>query len=206
MWRGEPTKFCSASLASANELGSTKALLRERIEDESKFLVGDLSALTSQNLPKIISSNILLSMKRFLKVLIIIVICFSLFPSAIQARARRQPRRAAGGSTGSSVQTRVFLVRRGGGRALLLRFSNLNSTSSVSYSLTYSANGILQGVGSFLTLTGTNADSRELLFGTCSGSVCVYHKNITDIKLTITSTPKTGTIKQVTRSYRKKRI
>jgi hypothetical protein len=144
-------------------------------------------------------------MKRLLILLAIFILLSAVLPSSIDARVRRS-RRASSTGTNVGVQTRVSLVRRGNGRAILIRFSGLNRVSSVNYTLSYTASGISQGVSGSLNLTGADTDSRELLLGTCSASVCVYHRNITDLKLTIVSTPKSGALKQITRSYRKKRI
>ncbi len=158
-----------------------------------------------ENLPKIPQSNILFNMKRFLVLFLLFCFLTSLFAPATYARRRRR-RRVPGRSSSIGASTRVFLVRRRGGRALLLRFYGLSRVSSVNYILSYTSNSIPQGVGGSLNLTGANSDSRELLFGTCSGGICVHHTNITNMKLTVVSSPKTGRIKKITRSYRKAKL
>ena len=59
------------------------------------------------------------------------------------------------------------------------------------YTLSYTANGIPQGVvGSFVS-SGAN-DTRDLYFGTCSRGVCTPHYGITGATLTITTTMTNG--------------
>ena len=81
---------------------------------------------------------------------------------------------------------------RGDRLALIVNFNNLGQASSLSYELTYEANGIPQGVRGQITPSGENSTQRELLFGTCSGNVCTYHQNIKNMKFTVTSTLKSG--------------
>lgn len=66
-------------------------------------------------------------------------------------------------------------------------FYALAGVAKFDYVLSYSANGIPQGVvGSFIP-TGGN-ESRDLYFGTCSHGVCTPHYGITNASLTITTT------------------
>jgi len=80
-------------------------------------------------------------------------------------------------------------------------FANLSIANSVSYLLTYNANGIPQGVGGTISTEG-DATSRTLYFGTCSKGVCTAHRNITGMKLQITSNLKSG--KKVIKTFRVK--
>lgn len=73
-----------------------------------------------------------------------------------------------------------------------MSLSGLNNASSVSYSLSYNANGIPQGVMGTIKPKSSKTETRELLFGTCSKNVCRYHTNISNAKLTITSKLKSG--------------
>lgn len=70
-------------------------------------------------------------------------------------------------------------------------FYSLPGVVRFDYVLSYSANGIPQGVvGSFVP-AGQN-ESRDLYFGTCSKGVCTPHYGITGASLTITATIRGG--------------
>lgn len=70
-------------------------------------------------------------------------------------------------------------------------FYAIPGVAKFDYVLSYSANGIPQGVvGSFVP-AGSN-DSRDLYFGTCSKGVCTPHYGITNASLTITATTTGG--------------
>ena len=90
-------------------------------------------------------------------------------------------RRSAYGNTSSSVKFRPDR------KALLLTISNMGNVDSVSYQLTYLADGTSQGVMGEIDLSLESAATRELLFGTCSAGVCTYHTNISNMKLTVSS-------------------
>lgn len=107
---------------------------------------------------------------------------------------------SVGGQTGAGGN--VFTVSprlRGDHLALNIYFGGLNLTNSVSYTLSYTSSGIAQGVAGTIKPAG-NSISRQLLFGTCSKNVCRYHQNITDMRLVVTSSMKSG--KKVTKSFR----
>lgn len=64
-------------------------------------------------------------------------------------------------------------------------FGNIKGVSKVSYTLTYQASGVGQGVlGSFSPGKNTSI-SKDIYLGTCSGKVCVSHKNIKGIQLEV---------------------
>lgn len=71
------------------------------------------------------------------------------------------------------------------GGSLVISFSNLKNTSSVSYTLMYATNGQQEGAVGTIYPKGTNSASRTLLFGTCSKNVCRYHANISDVILEV---------------------
>jgi len=130
-----------------------------------------------------------------LKKLIIFLLIFAFFSFpettlALKARTKR------GGSGGGSylLSNRVgYSVRFNSTRTgLIISFSGLTNANSVNYSLSYNANGIPQGAMGTITNPEVSVDTRELLFGTCSGGVCRYHQNITNAKLVITSKLKSG--------------
>ncbi len=111
---------------------------------------------------------------------------------ALKTRTSRGGSGSSGGSyyisgrVGSSVK---FNTGRNG---IIIYFSGLTNANSVNYSLSYESNGISQGAMGTITNPGVSVDTRELLFGTCSGGVCRYHQNITNAKLVITSKLKSG--------------
>lgn len=90
-------------------------------------------------------------------------------------------RRSAYGGASSSVKL------RGDRKAITLTLSNMGGVSSVSYQLTYIANGVSQGVMGKVDPALETTATRELLFGTCSHGVCTYHTNISNMKLTVSS-------------------
>lgn len=91
---------------------------------------------------------------------------------------------------------------KSGRNGIIISLSGLSNAESVSYELTYNTNGITQGAMGTISNITNSTDSRELLFGTCSGGVCRYHTNITNAKLIITSKLKSGTTTR--KSYRLK--
>lgn len=119
---------------------------------------------------------------------------FTLFPNDVFAAKKRV--RVSGGSGVSGYSSARLRSDR---RAILVNFYNLRSTKQISYILTYNANGIPQGVqGSVLPSAGST--QRELLFGTCSKNVCTYHYGITEMRLVVTTTLRSG--RTSTKSYR----
>lgn len=77
-------------------------------------------------------------------------------------------------------------------KALIITYSNLQNVASFTYQLTYEAEGVDQGVYSTVTPLGENSTVRELLFGTCSGSVCRYHPGIQNMKFVVNTVYKNG--------------
>lgn len=86
--------------------------------------------------------------------------------------------------------------------ALLLSFTNFSGIESVSYSFTYDTNGLPQGAGGTITAANNPTTVRELLFGTCSTSVCTYHHNLANARLTLTAKLTNG--RTMTKGYRVK--
>ncbi len=76
--------------------------------------------------------------------------------------------------------------------SVVATFYTLAGVAKFDYVLSYSANGIPQGVvGSFVPVA-TGTESRDLYFGTCSHGVCTPHYGIANASLTITTTMKSG--------------
>lgn len=141
-------------------------------------------------------------MKRLLIYTLIIVsftlAAFTTYPRSVSAakkivkKAKVLTKSAAGISFSSAKLSRAT-------NSIVLSLFNLNKAKKVSYILSYTANGIDQGVVGAITPNGTT-DSRDLYFGTCSKGVCTAHYNITNATLTVTTTLSSGGI--TTKRYR----
>lgn len=133
--------------------------------------------------------------KKFLVAFLIVFLTFLVLPSESYAAKKRLSRRR-----GETIVRRTYTqgvkasVRfRPDRRGLLINFSGFGNVVSVTYTLTYNANGIPQGARGTATPV-TAGEQRELLFGTCSGGVCHYHTNITSARLVIDSKLSSGLI------------
>ncbi len=72
-------------------------------------------------------------------------------------------------------------------------FSNLKDTKYLGYTLTYTSNGIGQGVvGGITPSKKTSSVTKRIFLGTCSGWVCRLHTNVSDIKLLVQGTYRSG--------------
>ena len=135
---------------------------------------------------------------------LLLIFSFSLialtFPKTAEAKLLPQARGSGatirtGPTTGITVTPKLRSDRK----AIVVNFGNLQNANSVTYTLIYQSGGQEQGAGGTLSASGTSA-SRTLLFGTCSGSVCNYHTNITNMRLEIVSQLKSG--KKTLKRYR----
>lgn len=128
---------------------------------------------------------------------ILLIVIFSLFILTKNAEAKVLPQAAKSGkqtavtkkSTGTGISVSPRL--RGDRKALIVNFSNLQNATAVSYLLTYKTSTQEEGAMGGLNLTGSNA-TQELLFGTCSKNVCRYHTNISNARLEVSYTSKSG--------------
>lgn len=132
-------------------------------------------------------------MKKLIASLLVATLLAGVYISEIQAK-RLLPRAKHSQTTArTSVSTsgvKSLVKFRGDRRAIILTLQNLDVASRVEYSLTYSSRGLQQGAGG--TVTGGGGQTRELLFGTCSAGVCRYDSGITNARLVITTTLKSG--------------
>lgn len=138
--------------------------------------------------------NILEEMKKVFFSFLIVCFLVLILPNEAWTAKKRPPR----GSTKEAPVTRTYTrgirasVRfRSDRRGLLINFSGFSGITSVTYTLTYNANGIAQGAMGTAT-PETGGEQREVLFGTCSHGVCRYHTNITNAKLVIDSKLSSG--------------
>ncbi len=124
----------------------------------------------------------------------------NLFPISSCFAARQRVRKQSSGpaiaatSRGAKCSVRLRPDRLG------LRFTCVTPDDFVSgtYELLYDANGVTQAAGG--TIMPNNPQTYELLFGTCSGTVCNFHENITNARLSIISTLNNGT--KILKPYR----
>lgn len=108
--------------------------------------------------------------------IILLLVIFLLFPSPAYAR-KKLPARSARAVVSGSTLPQTGLKLRGDHLALLLTMTNLDKAKSLSYLLTYQAAGVGQGAeGSHDPALGNT--QKELVFGTCSASVCTYHQSL----------------------------
>lgn len=131
-----------------------------------------------------------------------LIAIFTALYFAQPAQAKLLPQaRGQGTTVGTTTATGITVLPRlrADRKALNVAFGNLQKATSVSYTLTYTTNGQQEGAGGTISSAGTSA-TRELLFGTCSGSVCRYHNNIKNARLEVTYTANSG--KKYLKRYR----
>jgi len=88
----------------------------------------------------------------------------------------------------------IKLKLRSDKNALLLMLGGMHYADSVNYLLTYDSDPAPQGIESHHTPADGNTQ-KELVFGTCSNTDCIYHQNIADMLFTITIKEKDGPLK-----------
>lgn len=113
--------------------------------------------------------------------------------SPVEAAKPRTPAATAAKSSGSGTATgysRAKLSRNT--NSVILTFLNLGSVSKITYTLSYTANGIEQGAMGSITPAGNATDSRDVYFGTCSHGVCTPHRGIQNASLVVETHLKNG--------------
>ncbi len=189
-WKVKPAGSVQVrSLAAGEEVGGTEVGGMEVVD-------GEVQAVRKAREKTATRKALFLSIDKLLYIdmrwmWIWLLLGFLMMPDKIEAA---KPRNWAG--------TRVAVTATSGGtpwvRAKLtkwkqyvfLSLGGLGNVESVDYELTYSGNGMEQGVWG--TIKGGANVSRELFMGTCSHGVCVAHKNISGIKLGLTYKMKDG--------------
>lgn len=71
-------------------------------------------------------------------------------------------------------------------------FSGTKNAKKISYTLSYEGNGVGQGVMGNFVPGKSNVITKNLFLGTCSGKVCIKHKNIKNCQLSVTTTYTNG--------------
>ena len=64
-------------------------------------------------------------------------------------------------------------------------FGSFKGVKSISYTLMYDASGVGQGVMGDIVIGKKTPLSKDIYLGTCSGKVCVPHRNIKNIQLEV---------------------
>lgn len=122
--------------------------------------------------------------------LVTLLMVFALSVPFSSEAAKKRTWKATAASTSSATPS-ISAKLTGWKQYLTLTFRGVSSTTGIDYELTYSGNGIEQGVfGSIKPAEGNVA--RTLFFGTCSHNVCVSHRNITNARLAVTYKLKSG--------------
>ncbi len=132
-----------------------------------------------------------------LSTLLITLFFIFLFTENVEAKVLPQAQKAGPTSTGvakNSIGTGISVSPklRADRRALVVYFSNLKNATNVAYLLIYKTNGQEEAAMGGLNLDGSASSSSELLFGTCSKNVCRFHTGITEARLEVSYTSKTG--------------
>ncbi|MBI2617474.1 hypothetical protein HYW55_05030 [Candidatus Gottesmanbacteria bacterium] len=135
---------------------------------------------------------------RLVSILVSVLFFSILFSTPLHAAKKFVKKQSASKSAGGAIP--AIVKYRSDKLGLLFSFSNFRGIESVSYSFSYTANGIPQGAGGTITAGNNPSMQRELLFGTCSTGVCTYHYNLSGARLILTAKLTNG--KTVTKSYR----
>ncbi|OGG08142.1 hypothetical protein A3D05_05390 [Candidatus Gottesmanbacteria bacterium RIFCSPHIGHO2_02_FULL_40_24] len=101
-------------------------------------------------------------------------------------------------NTASIIPVRVKY--RADKRAIIFNFTGFSNITSASYLFSYLSNGITQGAAGTISSENDPSSPRELLFGTCSTSVCTFHTGLSKAGLNITVTMSNG--KKISKNYR----
>lgn len=125
-----------------------------------------------------------------LRLYILLLIIFTFISSATVLAKKKLIRVSLTTKPGVMIQPKL----RDDHQALFLIFNDLTEAQKISYELTYTADKIGQGVTGTDEATSSANTQKELVFGTCSKDVCVYHKNITDMILQLKFSLKSGKI------------
>lgn len=131
--------------------------------------------------------------KRFLVPVFLSLFLTVLFFPAPAFAAKKRVRVSAGSGKATGVSYSSAKLSRAT-NSVVITFLNLSQVKRVEYVLSYTANGISQGVvGSFVP-SGQSSNSRDLYFGTCSKGVCTPHYNIRGASLVVTTTLTSGAV------------
>ncbi len=139
-------------------------------------------------------------MKRIAAFLVLLAVFFSLPTSAFAAKKRVRTATTRTATVASYSAARLSRATN----SIVVTFKNLSKVKRIEYVLSYSANGIPQGVMGSFTSSSQATDSRDLYFGTCSKGVCTPHYGVTNASLIVTTTLTSGATN--TKRYTVKRL
>lgn len=85
----------------------------------------------------------------------------------------------------SEEEFSAILTPRYDKKAVILKITKIpKGTKTIEYEMTYDTDGVERGVmGTIAVKPEDETITREILLGTCSRNVCVYDKNVKEIKL-----------------------
>ena len=127
-------------------------------------------------------------MKIFALVILTLLFSFAAYPvHAAKPRVRSGAKSPVVSSTSGYSKAKLSRSTN----SVVVTFMNLGNVSRVTYTLSYTANGIEQGAMGSITPAGST-DSRDLYFGTCSHGVCTPHRGIQGATLLIETQLKSG--------------
>lgn len=122
-------------------------------------------------------------MKKLVMILAITLIFLTAGPALTQAANAKRVEQI------QTISVHLELIRKS---TLLLRFNKLNDVTRIDYVLTYTANGVPQGVvGSVIPPHRRNNATRQIFLGTCSQNSCIKH-DAKNINLEVTTKYKNG--------------
>jgi hypothetical protein len=125
-------------------------------------------------------------MRRFVLSLFIISLALPLFFEVPAYAAKVRVRKVGAPRAVGVAYSRAKLSRPT--NSVILTFLNLGQMKSITYTLSYVANGIPHGAVGTLVVSGQTPDSRDLYFGTCSHGVCTPHYNLKNVALLVQTT------------------
>lgn len=130
----------------------------------------------------------------------LLVPAFWLFTAnPVLAAKKRVWKTTAVSTSGGSYKFSISAKLTGWKQYLTLSLKGLNSTTGVDYELIYNGSNTEQGVYGNIKASEGNA-IRSIFLGTCSHGACVAHKNVSNLRLTVTY--KTTTGQSVTKRYK----
>lgn len=117
--------------------------------------------------------------------IILLLALISLITAPVTLAAKPRVRTAVSKSSGAVATGYSKAKLSRGTNSVVVTFLNLGNVSKVTYTLSYTANGIEQGAMGSVTPAGSSTDSRDVYFGTCSHGVCTPHRGIQNAVLLV---------------------
>lgn len=114
-------------------------------------------------------------------ILIIFFIAVLFFTQTFTIFGATKPKTSSTGSLSASGQ---YIKSK---NVVRVFFGNLKGIKKITYVLTYIGNEVGQGIEGSFSPGKKTSFSRDLYLGTCSGKVCINHKNIKNIQLEATA-------------------